>query len=111
MNKATLANRIFLNCAVGSELEELLTKELSYEICQQPVSEFPLLIRNLQRITDNIVSIPSGRMDLIPKEYEINDKRSYIDAEIPKPKFELFEDQQRAYDWFEDSGLLICQPG
>lgn len=100
-----------MNCAEGSELDELLMRELTYEIDQQPRSEFPLLIKNLQRINNNIVSIPSGREDLIPKHYEIIDRRSYIDEDIPEPSFTLYEDQQRALDWCEGSGILNCQPG
>lgn len=111
MNKATLSNRIFLNCKEGSDFEKLLLKELSYEIDQQPRSEFPILIRNLQRITPTIVSVPSGREDLIPKDYTQVDRRSYVDADIPEPSFTLFEDQERALAWCEGSGLLNCQPG
>lgn len=111
MTKATISNRIFLRCEAGSEFDEKLQSELTYEIDQQPVSEFPLLIKNLQRVNDNIVSMPSGRMDLIPDGYELIDRRSYIDAEIPEPKFTLYEDQQRALDWCEGSGILNCQPG
>lgn len=100
-----------MHCEEGSQLDELLQRELTYEIDQQPVSEFPLLIKNLQRVNKNIVSMPSGRMDLIPKDYQIIDRRSYVEADIPEPKFQLFEDQQRAYDWCEGSGILNCQPG
>lgn len=111
MTKAVLSNRIYLNCAEGSDLEKHIQQELSYEICQQPRSEFPLLIKNLQRINSNVVSMPSGREDLIPEGTTLIDKRAYEDAFIPKPTFTLMEDQQRAYDWCDGSGILVCQPG
>ncbi len=109
--KATISNRIFVHCEVGSEYEERLIKELSYEIDQQPRSEFPLLIKNLQRINERIVSMPSGCEHLIPEDYSITDRRSYEDADIPEPSFTLRDDQQRAVDWCEGSGILNCQPG
>lgn len=89
MSKAVLSNRIYLNCDRGSELDTALSEELTYSISQEPISEFPLIIKNIMRISDSVVSIPAGRSDLIPDGYEIKDKRIVVDAEIPEPKFQL----------------------
>lgn len=113
MKKAVLSNKIFLNCPKGSDLEDKLRSELTYEISQQPVSEYPLVIKHLERISDRVVAFPSGRVDLIPDGCEIIDKRSFEEATIPEPKFTLREDQQKANDFFSDgnSGIINCKPG
>ena len=110
--KAVLSNRIYFECLIGSELDERLSNILTYEIDQQPVSEFPRIVRNVFRVTDNIVSIPSGREDLIPEGAGIKDKRVIVDADIPDPGFTLRGNQQEALDSFEgQSGIINCKPG
>ena len=111
--KAVLSNKIYLNCEVGSDLEHKLQSELTYEINQQPVSEYPLIVNHLSRISNTVVTFPAGRIDLIPEDYDIVDKRCYNDADIPEPKFTLRENQQEANDYFSDghSGLINCKPG
>jgi superfamily II DNA or RNA helicase len=111
--KAVISNKIFLNCPKGSDLEDKLRSELTYEINQQPVSEYPLVVKHLERISDTVVAFPSGRLDLIPEDYELIDKRSYADAVIPNPAFTLRENQAEARDFFSDGscGLVNCKPG
>tara|TARA_Y100001973_G_scaffold72618_1_gene105917 strand:- start:593 stop:778 length:186 start_codon:yes stop_codon:yes gene_type:complete len=60
-----------------------------------------------------VVTFPAGRVDLIPDDYEIVDKRSYEEAEIPEPSFTLRENQAEANDYFSDgmSGIINCKPG
>lgn len=110
--KAVLSNRIYFNCSIGSDLEERLAKILTYEIDQRPISEYPRVIKNLVRVSDTVISIPSGREDLIPEGSTIIDKRVIVDADIPEPSFTLRENQQQALDFFDgQSGLLNCKPG
>lgn len=109
--KAVISNRIYLNCAVGSALEKHLVDKLTYSIDQMPVSEFPLIIRNCIRVTDHVVSIPSGRSDLIPKDYEIVDKRTYVKAKLPKLKATLRPSQEEAVDTLNDNGLANAPVG
>lgn len=111
--KAVISNKIFLNCEVGSDLEDRLRSELTYEIDQRPISDYPLVIKHLERISKTVVAFPSGRLDLIPDDYEIVDKRCYEDADIPEPGFTLRENQAEALEFFSDgtSGLVNCKPG
>ena len=111
MKKAVVSNRIYLNCEQGSELDEKLVKELTYEIDQQPVSEYPLIIRNMSRIGEGAMSIPSGRLDLIPEDYEFVDKRCYASAYIPEPSFVPRPSQQEAIDLLNDNGLVEAPVG
>lgn len=110
-NKAVVSNRIYLNCELKSELRTVLNDNLVYKLSQMPVSPYPLVINNIIKVTDSIVSIPSGRLDLIPEDYEIVDKRAKTPASIPKPSFEPREDQQAAIDFIETSGLVNAKPG
>jgi len=109
--KAVLSNRIYLTCASGSELDNRLAESLIHKIDQMPVSQYPLVINNLQRITPTVVSIPTGRMDLIPEGYNIIDKRNKVEVEIPKPSFVPRENQQEAIDFIKSTGLVDAKPG
>jgi superfamily II DNA or RNA helicase len=111
MTKAVISNRIYLNCAAGSDLELELGKALRYEISQEPVSEYPLIINNLLRITDNVVSIPAGCVSLIPEDYIITDKRCYAPVDICQPKFVPRENQQECIDYICDNGLVNAKVG
>lgn len=106
MNKASISNRIYMNCDLGSDLDLKLCEELTYEISQEPVSEYPLILRNLTRISDKVISIPSGRLDLIPEDYVIIDKRVSVKANIPEPSFTLRASQQACVDMIRENGLI-----
>lgn len=102
--KAVLSNRIYLQ--VNSELFEKLDEELTYRV--QPFNELeaPLVIKNMGRIRPDLVTLPSGRMDLIPAEYEIVDKRVLNPVEFPLRKFDLYPSQQIVYDELDDSCII-----
>jgi len=107
--KAVLSNRIYLN--VTEDYARYLLGKLTYEIDQQPISPYPLRIVNVERITDTAVSIPLGREDLIPKDYQIIDKRVFPEVVIPEPSFVPRESQQEAIDQIEGSGLVEAKVG
>lgn len=113
--KGVISNRIYLNCERGTDLEDKLIASLTYSIDRMPQSEYPEIIRHIQRVTDTVVSIPAGRLDLVPEGTKMNDKRAYVDAEIPEPSFELFPDQERCLNFFmteaTTGGLIDCKPG
>lgn len=109
--KAVISNRIYLNCTKGSNLERELMAKLTYSIDQMPVSEYPLIIHNCMRVTDTVVSIPSGRVDLIPSNYEIVDKRSYVKVALPPLKAELRPSQVDAVETLVDCGLANAPVG
>jgi hypothetical protein len=108
--KAVISDRIYINCEVGSILEARLLKNLVYEIYQVG-SDYPLVIRNAYRVTNTVMSIPSGRTDLIPEDYTIIDKRIRPEVLIPQPKFSLRPSQQEAVDLLTDNGLVNAPVG
>ena len=101
MSKAVLSNRIFMDCT--PELQESIDKELTYKIPSWNADEPPQVIKNMGIIKKGLITIPIGRTDLIPEDYEIVDKRLSIEADFPEFRFELRESQQQVYDEIEDN--------
>jgi hypothetical protein len=83
-----------------------IDKELTYSIPSYNPTEPPLVIKNMARVRSDLVSIPMGRLDLIPEDYEIVDKRVTIPVEFPTFKFELRESQQKVHDELDDSCII-----
>ena len=102
--KAVLSNRIFMECT--PELRQKLSDELTYKIPPQNPNDPPQIIKNLQRVRENLVSIPIGRTDLIPSHYEIVDKRLSFPIDFPQFKFPLRESQQDVYDALDDNCII-----
>ena len=102
--KAVISNRIYLD--VTEKYKEELNKTLTYTIPSYNPTDPPLVIKNMARIRSNLVSIPVGRTDLIPEDYEIVDKRQDIPVELPEFKFELRESQREVYDAIEDNAII-----
>ena len=67
--KAVISNRIYLECNL--ELREKISKELTYKIMPRNPNDPPIIIKNMARVRENLVTIPIGRTDLIPNEYKI----------------------------------------
>ena len=87
MKKAVVSNRIYLE--VDDKYKEVLSKELTYTIPSFNKNDPPMVIKNMARIRSNLVSIPIGRTDLIPSDYEIVDKRVNLPTNFPEFKFDL----------------------
>jgi superfamily II DNA or RNA helicase len=102
--KAVISNRIYLECT--KEYREVLSKELTYTIPAQNPNDPPQVIKNLQRVRENLVTIPIGRMDLIPDDYEIVDKRIEKPVDFPQFKFALRDSQQAVYDELDDNCII-----
>ena len=102
--KAVLSNRIFMEAT--PELQESIRKELSYTIPSYRADEPPITIRNMSLIRPGLISIPSGRMDLIPSTHEIVDKRIINHEEFPDFQGTLRPSQQAIYDEMEDSCII-----
>jgi superfamily II DNA or RNA helicase len=83
-----------------------LSKELTYTIPAQNPNDPPQVIKNLQRVRENLVTIPIGRMDLIPDGYEIVDKRIERPVNFPEFKFPLRDSQQAVYDELDDNCII-----
>lgn len=102
--KAVLSNRIFMEAT--PELQESIRKELSYTIPSYRADEPPITIRNMSLIRPGLISIPSGRMDLIPSTHDIVDKRIINHEEFPDFQGTLRPSQQAIYDEMEDSCII-----
>lgn len=102
--KAVISNRIYLE--VSQEYKDFLAKELTYTIPSYNPHDPPIVIKNMSRIRENLVTIPIGRTDLIPDDYEVVDKRVYVPVDFPEFKFPLRESQQAVYDEIEDNSII-----
>jgi len=102
--KAVISNRIYLE--VTDAYKDVLSKELTYTIPSFSPKDPPIVIKNMARIQSNLVSIPIGRTDLIPNDYEIVDKRVQLPVDFPEFKFELRPSQQEVYDEVEDNCII-----
>lgn len=93
--KAVLTNRIFLD--TDTENRNRIIQALTYRIpSTNPLIPRPTIIKNYRLITQNIISLPSGREDLIPEETEIIDKRIEKPVDFPKAAYDLRPDQTEA---------------
>ena len=102
--KAVISNRIYLT--VTEEYKDFLSKELTYTIPSYNPTDPPLVIKNMARIKTGLVSIPVGRTDLIPQDYEVVDKREVIKADFPEFKFDLRDSQKAVYDQLNDNAII-----
>ena len=102
--KAVISNRIYLECT--SEYREVLSNELTYVIPGLGPEDPPQVIKNMQRVRTDLVSIPVGRTDLIPKDYEIVDKRIYVPVDFPEFRFPLRDSQQLVFDELNDNCII-----
>ncbi|MCP3899131.1 MAG: DEAD/DEAH box helicase family protein [Desulfobacteraceae bacterium] len=105
--KAILRNRIYIQC--DEPLKDSIEKELSYTI---PVRISASEVRNVRlfdfkRVNSTTLSIPIGRVDLIPETHEIIDKRVYnlCDFHI-KEGIKLRPSQQNIYDNIENNTII-----
>ena len=110
-HKAIISDRIYVS---GSrDLLNSIAKTLTYVLPLQHGQLKPSKLRDYVKVSDNIVSIPAGRIDLIPEDYHIVDKR--VDAYINFPSLNkdviLREDQREVYDKVEDSCIINANPG
>ena len=109
MKKAVICNRIYLDYT--PELYARIKEELTYVLPPKVYNGPPITIKLFTAIGKELVlSIPSGRVDLIPKDYEVIDRRTYVPTKFPDFKFTLREDQQEIYDLVEGSCLINANP-
>lgn len=108
MKKAVLSNRIFLNN--NPELEEELFRKLKYKIPQYGIRTDFITYCDVTRISKDIISIPIGRQDLIPKDYEVIDKRTVVPCTFPEASFTLYPEQQYVYNEATDNCFINAPP-
>lgn len=113
MAKAVISNRIYMDNP-GVEHTKTVIKELTYKIKKDTGSkQFATIetIKNYKVLPKGILSIPQGRIDLIPEDYEIIDKRVLEDVPFPTPKFGLRPEQQVVYDPIDDTCFINALVG
>lgn len=102
--KAVLSNRIYMS--VTKELHNSIEKELTYSIPPRIPTDPPLVFKTIRFIKEGLISIPIGRIDLIPDDYEIVDKRVVNEIKHEKFKFELRPSQKRVHDEINDNAIV-----
>tara|TARA_B100000287_G_scaffold325927_1_gene310151 strand:- start:426 stop:1706 length:1281 start_codon:yes stop_codon:yes gene_type:complete len=102
--KAVISNRIQLQG--DAVFLENLERELTYSLPPRMPQDPPMIIKTIRPLREGLVSIPVGRLDLIPDEYEIIDKRVHAPISFPEFKFELRASQQAVYDEIFDSSII-----
>lgn len=114
--KAIISNKIYMT--VEPSMFKYLDKELTYNIPSYNEPEKFITIKNLKVINYNIaggkmlVAFPVGRTDLIPKEFEVVDKRAYnVLEDFPKFKFDLRPSQQDIYNDVDDNCIINAKVG
>ena len=89
-----------------AELQKQIDDELTYAIPTHNPLDPPQMIKNMGLIRNGLISMPIGRMDLIPDHYEIVDKRIEKPVEFPEFKFDLRPSQKDVYDEIEDNAIV-----
>ena len=102
--KAVLSNRVYLS--VDATHQEYVDKELTYTIPSHDPRDPPIVIKNMGIIRQRLVTIPSGREDLIPKDYEIVDKRIKVPTNFPEFQYELRPSQEDVFNEVNDSCII-----
>ena len=102
--KAVYSNRIYLS--VDSKLSSDIEKELTYTIAPRIPTDPPIVFKTIRWIKDGLISIPVGREDLIPSDYEIVDKRVTSPVELPDFAFTLRPSQQKVHDEVNDNAIV-----
>lgn len=99
-----LSNRIYLD--VTPEYGKFLKDELTYRVPNYSNPEEPIILKTWGVINERVMTIPIGRIDLIPSGYEIVDKRIYSETEFPDFNGTLRESQQNIWDEVEDNCII-----
>lgn len=98
----------------GVEHTKKIISALTYKIKKDTGSKkFATIetIKNYKVLPKGILSIPQGRLDLIPEDYEIVDKRVVEAIPFPKPLFALRPEQQVVYDPIDDTCFINALVG
>lgn len=120
MPKAIISNRIYLDKPTDDQLKTI-TDALTYRIEVDTFQRLPSgklnpkkkleFLRTYTLLPKGIVTLPQGRLDLIPEGYEVVDRRLRVDVPFPTPKFQLRESQIEVYNSVEDSSFINAKVG
>ena len=113
MSKAVISNRIYMDNPGVDHTKEVM-HALTYKIHKDTGSKkFQSVetIKNYSTLINGILSIPQGRLDLVPEHYDLIDKRVQVPVPFPKTKFELREDQALVYNQANDTCFINALVG
>lgn len=113
--QAIISNRIYLKPPNREYLDKVM-QELTYRIetftrGRKAKVKNVEIIKNYRILPRDIISLPQGRTDLIPPDYEVVDKRVTNDVPFPLAKFPLRDSQQPVYDQVEDTCFINALVG
>jgi superfamily II DNA or RNA helicase len=113
--KAIISNRIYLrpkNEEHELKIQQELTKRIEKRVSRASVGRFAAVetIKNYTNIR-GVYSIPNGRLDLIPEDYEIEDRRIYDDIPFPEPLIPLRLAQEPVFEAVDDSCIINAKVG
>lgn len=109
IKKAVLSNKIYLN--LNETTSNIARESLVHTIQNSNPKGAPYQIQTYSKIGDKFITYPIGRMDLIPKDYKIIDKRILRPINLSNPNFSLRESQQKIYDSVDDNCLINARVG
>ena len=102
--KAVISDRIYIEVLPAQQKK--IDDELTYAIPSFKFGDPPLIIKNMALIRQGLVAIPVGRIDLIPADHEVVDKRVVKPVDFPKFNLTLRPSQQSVYDEIGDGGII-----
>ncbi len=106
IKKAVLSNRIYIDNLSNDDID-IISNQLLYKIhTRAGCKVYIATIDNFSKASATISSIPSGRIDLIPQDYTIIDKRTLAPVVFPKFEGTLRESQLEVYNSIEDSCII-----
>lgn len=111
--KAIISNRIYMDNP-GNAATKFIFNELTYKLVKNTGSKkFSTVetIKNYKSFNGGMLSVPQGRIDLIPEDWEIIDKRVYNPVPFPKPKYNLRPEQLDVYNSADDTCFINALVG
>lgn len=112
MPKAIVSNRILLEVQDAVVLKDIKDK-LTYRFEEYRTGNAKAIVtvRNYKLVKPGVISIPSGRFDLVPEGYEIEDRRRVIPAKFPEPTMSLRNKQVDVYEAIDDCCFINAKVG
>lgn len=120
MPKAIISNRIYLDQLTDEQLKHIAST-LTYAITKNTFQRLPSgklnpkkeveYLKSYKLLPGKVLSIPQGRIDLIPEGYTVVDKRVRVDVPFPDPKFALRSSQVEVYDKVNDTCFINAKVG
>lgn len=112
--KAIISNRIYFKPKDGDHLKEImeaLTYRIETKTGTKGKTKHIEIIKNYKVLPRGIISVPQGRMDLVPEGLEVVDKRVQNEVPFPTPKYALRDSQQVVYDEVTDTCFINALVG